>query len=65
MGGVALFLVKGSPVFLAGMQFEWAWQHPTASLAVRKAASSFKSLGGVGNKVKLAYTMLNLPSWEE
>jgi structure-specific endonuclease subunit SLX1 len=51
--------------FLAcALQFEWAWQHPTESLAVRKAAAEFKSLGGIGNKVKLAYTMLNLPSWE-
>lgn len=32
---------------------------------MRKAAASFKSLGGVGSKVKLAYTMLNLPSWEK
>ncbi|KAI4997641.1 hypothetical protein ZWY2020_052983 [Hordeum vulgare] len=41
-------------------EFEWAWQHPTESLVVRKAAAEFKSLGGIGNKVKLAYTMLNL-----
>ncbi|KAL5197623.1 hypothetical protein ABZP36_001135 [Zizania latifolia] len=49
---------------VAALQFEWAWQHPTVSVAVRKAAASFKSLGGVGNKVMLAYTMLNLPTWE-
>uniref|UniRef100_A0A0D9WWZ4 Structure-specific endonuclease subunit SLX1 homolog n=1 Tax=Leersia perrieri TaxID=77586 RepID=A0A0D9WWZ4_9ORYZ len=49
---------------VTALQFEWAWQHPMESLAVRKAAASFKSLGGVGSKVKLAYTMLNLPSWE-
>uniref|UniRef100_M8C358 Uncharacterized protein n=1 Tax=Aegilops tauschii TaxID=37682 RepID=M8C358_AEGTA len=41
------------------------FNHPTESLAVRKAAAEFKSLGGIGNKVKLAYTMLNLPSWEK
>ncbi|KAG6513143.1 hypothetical protein ZIOFF_023451 [Zingiber officinale] len=46
------------------LQFEWAWQHPTESLAVRKAASSFKSLSGIANKIKLAYTMLSLPAWE-
>lgn len=46
------------------LQFEWAWQHPTESLAVRSAAASFKSLSGIANKIKLAYTMLTLPSWQ-
>ncbi|CAN6203443.1 unnamed protein product [Urochloa humidicola] len=55
--------IYGFPSNVAALQFEWAWQHPTESLAVRKTAAEFKSLGGIGNKVKLAYTMLNLPSW--
>ncbi|WOK96702.1 structure-specific endonuclease subunit [Canna indica] len=46
------------------LQFEWAWQHPRESLAVRKAASSFKSLSGLANKIKIAHTMLSLPAWE-
>lgn len=46
------------------MQFEWAWQHPKESLVVRKAAASFKSLSGIANKIKLAYTMLTLPTWQ-
>ncbi|KAF3334657.1 Structure-specific endonuclease subunit SLX1 [Carex littledalei] len=56
--------IYGFPSNITALQFEWAWQHPTESLAVRKAASNFKSLGGLSNKIKLAYTMLNLPSWE-
>lgn len=46
------------------MQFEWAWQHPIESLAVRNAAVTFKSLSGLANKIKLAYTMVTLPAWQ-
>ncbi|KAF5193142.1 Structure-specific endonuclease subunit slx1-like protein, partial [Thalictrum thalictroides] len=44
--------------------FEWAWQHPRESLAVRNAAASLKSLSGIVGKIKLAYTMLTLPPWQ-
>lgn len=50
--------------FSSLLQFEWAWQHPVESRAVRQAAASFKTLGGVANKIKLAYTMLTLPEWQ-
>ncbi|KAF3790333.1 Structure-specific endonuclease subunit [Nymphaea thermarum] len=49
---------------VAALQFEWAWQHPRESLAVRDAASGLKSLAGIGGKIKLAYTMLTLPAWK-
>jgi hypothetical protein len=45
------------------LQFEWAWQHPRESVAVREAAAAFKSFSGVASKIKLVYTMLNLPAW--
>ncbi|XP_062086732.1 structure-specific endonuclease subunit SLX1 [Humulus lupulus] len=59
-----VFCIYGFPTNVSALQFEWAWQHPTESLAVRKAAASFKSLSGMANKIKLAYTMLTLPSWQ-
>ncbi|THG19329.1 hypothetical protein TEA_009021 [Camellia sinensis var. sinensis] len=39
-------------------------KHPTESLAVRTAAVTFKSLSGLANKIKLGYTMLTIPAWQ-
>ncbi|CAM8916337.1 unnamed protein product [Rhodiola kirilowii] len=56
--------IYGFPTNVSALQFEWAWQHPKESLTVRKAAAELKSLSGVANKIKLAFTMLTLPSWQ-
>ncbi|XP_022729929.1 uncharacterized protein LOC111284996 isoform X2 [Durio zibethinus] len=56
--------IYGFPTNVSALQFEWAWQHPQESLAVRQAAGTFKSFSGVANKIKLAYTMLTLPAWQ-
>ncbi|CAN6559265.1 unnamed protein product [Malus baccata var. baccata] len=55
--------IYGFPTNVSALQFEWAWQNPTVSKAVRQAAASFKTLGGLVSKIKLAYTMLTIPPW--
>jgi len=55
--------IYGFPTNVSALQFEWAWQHPRESVAVREAAAAFKSFSGVASKIKLVYTMLNLPAW--
>ncbi|CAN1130715.1 Structure-specific endonuclease subunit SLX1 [Linum perenne] len=55
--------VYGFPTNVSALQFEWAWQNPMESKAVREAAAKLKSFSGIANKVKLAYTMLGLPPW--
>ncbi|XP_018485158.2 structure-specific endonuclease subunit SLX1-like [Raphanus sativus] len=55
--------IYGFPTNVSALQFEWAWQHPRESLAVREAAAAFKSFSGLATNIKLAYTMLSLPAW--
>jgi hypothetical protein len=47
------------------IQFEWAWQHPQKSLAVKEAISGLKALGGKQGKVMVMYKMLNAPKWNK
>ncbi|PQP98939.1 structure-specific endonuclease subunit SLX1 [Prunus yedoensis var. nudiflora] len=56
--------IYGFPTNVSALQFGRAWQHPTVSKGVRQADASFKSLGGLVSKIKLAYTMLTLPPWQ-
>lgn len=59
-----ILCIYGFPTNVTALQFEWAWQHPRESLAVREAAASLKSVSGIVGKIKLVYMMLTLPPWE-
>ncbi|KAG6548819.1 hypothetical protein Mapa_009580 [Marchantia paleacea] len=56
--------VYGFSSHVAALQFEWAWQHPLKSLAVREAAAGMPSLKGVPGMVRLVCTMVTLPEWK-
>ncbi|KAL2633779.1 hypothetical protein R1flu_005258 [Riccia fluitans] len=56
--------VYGFPSHVAALQFEWAWQHPLKSLAVREAAGGMPSLKGVPGMVRLVCTMVTLSEWQ-
>jgi len=63
-----LLVIHGFPSKTQALQFEWAWQNPRTSLAVREAAARL----GVGDrstapriKVRVACAMLNVAPWRD
>lgn len=56
-------VVYGFPTKVDALKFEWAWQNPCRSKAVKEAAASIKSLTGVKGKLQILFSMLGLPSW--
>lgn len=56
-------VVTGFPSKTAALQFEWAWQHPKRSKAVREAAKGLYTKRGVSAKLHLLHVMLNLRPW--
>ncbi|GAQ89016.1 putative Excinuclease ABC C subunit N-terminal [Klebsormidium nitens] len=60
-----VLVVYGFSSMVHALQFEWAWQHPTVSLAVKEAAATIKNRRSVKGKIALLYAMLKLPKWNK
>lgn len=60
-------IVQGFPSQVAALQFEWAWQHPGKSKAVREAYEALKrrkmGVTGVVGRARILYEMLCLSPW--
>ena len=59
-------VLYGFPTQVQALQFEWAWQHPAKSKAVRSTAASIGRSGqqGVKGKIRLMLAMLHLSPWK-
>ncbi|KAK9829025.1 hypothetical protein WJX72_003481 [[Myrmecia] bisecta] len=60
-----VLVVYGFSTQVQALQFEWAWQHPLKSKAVRAVAESLgtRKMAGTKGKVALLMDMLNLAPW--
>jgi structure-specific endonuclease subunit SLX1 len=60
-----LLVVHGFPTRAQALAFEWAWQHPTASKAVRPAVAHLPrtALDGPAGRVRVLLEMLRLDPW--
>ncbi|GBG75488.1 hypothetical protein CBR_g20119 [Chara braunii] len=59
-----VLVVHGFPDQVQALQFEWAWQNPKRSLAVREAANALNPSNGVKGRIQLLFTMLTLDKWK-
>ena len=60
-----VLVVHGFPTQVLALQFEWAWQHPLVSKAVRPLAAELgaKGTAGLPGKLKILFGMLHVEPW--
>jgi len=55
--------VYGFPTEVAGLQFEWAFQHPRASRIVKQVVDGRRFPRGTEGQLQILFEMLNLKPW--
>ena len=58
-----VLIVHGFPNDVAGLRFEWAWQHPTSSRRLKHVKKKMKNEKEFDSKLRIMTEMLNTGPW--